>query len=409
MEISEVDRNHTYKGKHLPKIWLVLILGSLTAFGPLSMDMYLPGLPAVTDFFGVSASLGQLSITTCLLGLAVGQLVFGPLSDFIGRRKPLIVTLLFYTIISILCGLSTHIWAFILLRFLQGFTGAAGIVIARASARDMYNGRELTKFIALLAIVNGAAPILAPIFGGIILTWMTWKAVFYILGAIGLTMFITILFFLPETLPEEKRIEGNIFAVFNSFGTLLKDRVFIGIALSQAFVSMSMFAYIAASPFVLQNIYEVSPQQFAYIFAINGLGIILSAQVAGRLSQRYDEMTLLRAGVLFAFTGSILLMCVVFLHLPLAIMMIALFMVVSSVGMVNTTSFSLGMNRQGKVAGSASAFLGILPFAGGALVSPLVGVAGENSAIPMGIVIFSCCTLAVVTYGWMMRGKDTDI
>lgn len=409
MEISEVDRNHTYKGKHLPKIWLVLILGSLTAFGPLSMDMYLPGLPAVTDFFGVSASLGQLSITTCLLGLAVGQLVFGPLSDFIGRRKPLIVTLLFYTIISILCGLSTHIWAFILLRFLQGFTGAAGIVIARASARDMYNGRELTKFIALLAIVNGAAPILAPIFGGIILTWMTWKAVFYILGAIGLTMFITILFFLPETLPEEKRIEGNIFAVFNSFGTLLKDRVFIGIALSQAFVSMSMFAYIAASPFVLQNIYEVSPQQFAYIFAINGLGIILSAQVAGRLSQRYDEMTLLRAGVLFAFTGSILLMCVVFLHLPLAIMMIALFMVVSSVGMVNTTSFSLGMNRQGKVAGSASAFLGILPFAGGALVSPLVGVAGENSAIPMGIVIFSCCTLAVVTYGWMIRGKDTDI
>lgn len=397
------------QAKQINKVWLVMILGSLTAFGPLSMDMYLPGLPAVTEDLGVTASLGQLSITTCLLGLAAGQLLFGPLSDLQGRRRPLIITLILYTITSLLCGLSTNIWVFVVLRFLQGFTGAAGIVISRASARDMYSGKDLTQFVALLAIVMGAAPILAPIFGGVILKWMSWQAVFYILSLIGLIMFIIVIFFLPETLSEEKRIKGNMFAVFQSFGTLFKDRVFIGIAFAQALISMSMFAYIAASPFVFQNIYEVTPQQFSFIFAMNGLGIIIAAQIAGRLSKRYQEMTLLYAGILFALTGSILLVFVVFLNMSLWTIMLALFMVVSSVGIVNTTSFSLAMNRQGKIAGSASALLGILPFAGGALVSPLVGIAGENSSVPMGIVIFSCCVLSLIAYAWMMQGRTEHL
>jgi len=387
--------------KQQNKVWLVIILGSLTAFGPLSMDMYLPGLPAVTEYFGSTASLGQLSITTCLLGLAAGQLVFGPLSDFQGRRKPLIVTLVLYTIISLLCGLSTNIWLFIMLRFLQGFTGAAGVVISRAAARDMYSGKELTQFVALLAIVMGAAPILAPIFGGVILNWMTWEAIFYVLSLIGLIMLIVVVFFLPETLAKDRRMSGNIYAVFQSFGVLFKDRIFIGIACAQAFISMSMFAYIAASPFVLQNIYGVTPQQFSFIFAMNGLGIIIAAQVPGRLSNRYEEMKLLRAGIVLALTGSVLLLFVVLFSLSLPVMMIALFIVVSCVGIVNTTSFSLAMNRQGKIAGSASALLGILPFAGGALVSPLVGVAGESSSVPMGIVIFLCCFLSWMTYRWM--------
>src|SRR5690625_5278248 len=216
-----VDTNDQ-KGKHIGKVWLVLILGSLTAFGPLSMDMYLPGLPAVTEELKATASLGQLSITTCLLGLAAGQLVFGPLSDLQGRRKPLIITLILYTITSLLCGLSTNIWVYVILRFFQGFTGAAGIVIARASARDLYSGKDLTQFVALLAIVMGAAPILAPIFGGVILKWMSWQAVFYILSSFGFIMFLTVIYFLPETLSEENRINGNVFAVFKSFGTLFK-------------------------------------------------------------------------------------------------------------------------------------------------------------------------------------------
>lgn len=382
---------------------MVLILGSLTAFGPLSMDMYLPALPIVTEDLQTTASLGQLSITACLLGLAVGQLIFGPLSDVHGRRKPLIVTLVLYAISSVLCALSANIWMFVGLRFAQGFTGAAGIVIARASARDLYSGKNLTQFIALLALVNGAAPILAPIFGGVVLNWVSWKAVFYILSLIGLIMFLSVAFILPETLPENKRTKGDMLVIFKTFGDLIKDRTFMGIALSQSFILMSMFAYIAGSPFVLQNVYHVTPQEFSFIFAMNGLGIIIAAQLTGKLSLHFQEVTLLRTGIIVSFIGSSLLIFAVFLKLPLIVLMIALFLVVSSVGMVNTTCFSLGMQRQGNVAGSASAFLGILPFGGGALVSPLVGIGGDHTAIPMGIVIFICSTLAFIIYVCMIK------
>ncbi|TQS76440.1 multidrug effflux MFS transporter [Ornithinibacillus gellani] len=388
------------------RLWLVLILGSLTAFGPLSMDMYLPALPVVTIELHTSASLAQLSITACLLGLAVGQLLFGPLSDIQGRRRPLLTTLVVYAVASVLCAFSPTIWLFIAMRFIQGFAGAAGIVIARASAKDMYEGKELTKFIALLALVNGAAPILAPIFGGIILKWIAWPAIFIILGIIGVAMFLAVQFTLPETLPVEKRQQGDLLATVKTFADLLKDRVFMGIALSQALISMGMFAYISGSPFVLQNVYGVSAQTFSIIFAINGVGIIIAAQLTGRLAFRMQEKQLLLTGILIAVTGGTLFLTVVMLELPLWLLLIALFLVVSSVGMVSTTSFSMGMERQGKHAGSASAFLGILPFGGGALVSPLVGLGGDYTAIPMAITIFCCVILGLLVFLGMV--KDTN-
>lgn len=387
----------------LPIFWVVLLLGSLTAFGPLSMDMYLPALPIVAQDLETTTSLAQLSLTACLIGLAVGQLVFGPLSDIHGRRKPLISTLIVYALASILSALSTHIWVFIGLRFVQGVSGAAGIVIARASARDMYSGKDLTQFIALLALVNGAAPILAPIFGGAILNFATWHMVFYTLGAIGLFMFIAVLFFLPETLPEAKRAEGNFFAVIKTFGRLLKDPMFMGIASTQAFISTSMFAYIAGSPFVLQNMYHVTPQQFSLLFALNGVGIIVVAQLTGRLSARFKEVNLLLVGISVSFLGSVFLMIVVWQELSLIAMAIALFLIISSLGMVSTTAFSLGMESQGDAAGSASAFLGLLPFLGGGIVSPLVGIAGDATAWPMGIIILICSSSALFLYFTLVR------
>lgn len=380
------------------KLWFVLLLGSLTAFGPLSMDMYLPALPHVVDDMQTNASLVQLSITACLLGLAGGQLLFGPLSDIHGRRRPLLYTLLVYAAASLLCAFSSSIWMFIGLRFVQGFAGAAGIVIARASARDMYSGKELTKFVALLALVNGAAPILAPIFGGAVLQWVSWPAVFIILSLIGVVMFLAVALTLSETLPPEKRAEGGLLATVKTFHLLLKDRIFMGISLSQAFVSMSMFAYIAGSPFVLQNIYGASPQQFSFIFAANGVGIIIAAQVTGRLANYVEEKKLLFAGIVISFIGAALLIMAITLNLPFWLLLAALFLVVSSVGIVGTTAFSLAMERQGKSAGSASAFIGILPFGGGALVSPLVGIGGDYTAVPMGITIFVCSLAALLIY-----------
>lgn len=385
------------------RLLLVFVLGSLTALGPLSMDMYLPALPHVADSLQTTASLTQLSITTCLLGLAAGQLVFGPLSDMKGRRKPLLINIILYIIFTFLCGMASSVWVFIIFRFLQGFTGAAGIVIARAAARDMYSGKDLTKFMALLAIVMGAAPILSPVFGGIILKWISWQAVFFVLSGIGVLLFLSVLFFLPETLEQDKRLQGDAFAAVKSFGTLLQDRTFVGIAFSQAFISMGMFAYIATSPFVLQAIYGVSPQEYAYIFGLNGIGIIVMAQVAGRIVHKVSEVKIMFTAIISALIGGTLLLLVVFFHLPLPMMILALFMVVATVGLMNTTSFSLAMSRQGHMAGSASAFLGILPFAGGALVSPLTGVLGDHNMIPMGVVIFTCSLCAFLIFTFRVR------
>lgn len=391
--------------KPLKLVWMVLLLGSLTAFGPLSMDMYLPALPFLAIDLQTTASLTQLSLTACLIGLAAGQLVFGPLSDIHGRRKPLIFTLISYAVVSILSAFSPNIWVFIILRFIQGFTGAAGIVIARASASDMYRGPELTKFMAMLALVLGAAPILAPISGGLILNFAPWTTIFILLGLIGLIMFIAVIFFLPETHPVEKRSDGSMLAVIKTFGILLKDRVFIGIAGTQAFIMTSMFAYISGSPFVLQNIYEVTAQQFSLLFGLNGLGIIIASQVTGRLSSTVSEIKLLFSGVLIAVTGSIWLMVVIANELSLIAMTIGLFLVISSVGMVSTSSFSLAMERQGRTAGSASAFLGLLPFVGGAIVAPIVGIAGDQTAWPMGIVILFCTGAALLLFLFLVKNS----
>lgn len=395
------------RNQHIPapKFLLILILGSLTAFGPLSMDMYLPALPNIANDLNASTSLVQMSLTATLLGLGFGQLIFGPLSDIHGRRKPLTFTLIAFAISSILIALSPNITFFIFFRFLQGFTGAAGIVIARAAARDLYSGKDLTKFIASLALVNGAAPILAPVFGGIILNFTTWVGVFYILAIIGIIMYAGVLFFLPETLQEENRAESGVFLVLKTFSNLLKDKFFMGIAITQAFIMSSMFAYIAGSPFILQNIYGVTPQQFSFFFALNSIGIVIGAQTSGRLAGYFKEVNILFAGVIMSFSGSVFLAIVVWQELSLTFISLALFIVVSSVGVVSPTAFSLAMETQGKSAGSASAFLGLIPFLGGAIVSPLVGLAGEFSATPLAVIIFLCSSSALFVYLYVRQIK----
>lgn len=403
MNTIETHASALHKERSSTKVKLVLILGSLTAFGPLSMDMYLPGLPAITEDLQTVASLTQLSITSSLLGLGAGQVLFGPLSDFLGRRKPLLITLLLYAVFSLLIGFSTDVWTLIGLRFAQGFTAAAGIVIARASTRDLYSGMQLIQFLALLALVHGAAPILAPIVGGVILEWMGWEAVFYVLSAIGFIMMFAVWWQLPETLPPANRSQGKVISAFASYGMLVRDRIFVNIALASAFISMGLFAYIAASPFVLQKVYDATPQQFSFIFASNGIGIIIAAQVTGRLAKRVSGLALLGSGIALSVMGSILFMLAVLLQLPLTVVMVALFLSVSSIGIVGPTSQSLGLERHGKTAGAASAFLGILPFAGGAIVSPLTGIAGDHTAVPMAIVMLTCSTLSLLAYIWLRR------
>src|SRR6478609_2565076 len=384
------------------RILFILILGSLSAFGPLSIDMYLPALPTLAKELHTSASLAQVSLTACLLGLAFGQVVMGPFSDIRGRKKPLVAALITYAVASVLCVFAPSIWIFIVLRFIQGMAGAAGMVISRASVRDLFSGSDLTKFFSMLMLVNGLAPILTPVAGGQLLTIMSWRGVF------GALMFFAVLFGLKETLPLERRKEGGLTEVLRTFGVLLKDGVFVGYALAQGFIMSAMFAYISGSTFVLQDIYGLSPQMFSFVFAINGFGLIIATQVTGRLAGKIKEATLLMYGLLQAAVGSLLLVAVIVTHISVILVCILLFFVVSSVGIVNTTVFSLAMENQASNAGSASALLGLLPFLLGAAVAPLVGLGGGQNALPMGIVIMVCDLLALGVYMTLVRRKTVS-
>ncbi|MCR8636737.1 multidrug effflux MFS transporter [Paenibacillus radicis (ex Xue et al. 2023)] len=391
------------------RLWMALILGSLAAFGPLSLDMYLPALPLLGNDLHTSASLAQLSLTACLLGLSLGQLLAGPLSDVRGRRTPLLIGLAMYTAASLLCAFTTSIWVLIILRFIQGLAGSAGIVISRAVVRDLYAGTELTKFFSLLMLINGVAPILAPVAGGQLLRFSSWPVVFIVLGLIGLLMFVIVMFGLPETLPAERRLQGGIRNTLSTFRRLISDKSFMGIALSQGLVVAAMFAYISGSPFVIQNIYGATPQMFSLFFAINGLGIIIASQTAGRLVSRIGEMKLLVSGLLIALLGGIMLLIMILAGAGLAAVLPCLFLVVSSVGIVTTAGFSLAMQNQKQGAGSASALLGVLSFIFGGIVAPLVGLGGEGTAVPMGIVIASAEIGAVLCYWTLVRRKAKTV
>ncbi|MDX8364699.1 multidrug effflux MFS transporter [Cytobacillus sp. IB215665] len=388
------------------RLWMAIILGTLAGFGPLSIDMYLPALPDIAKDFNVSPSLVQLSLTFFLLGLAFGQLLAGPISDVRGRRLPLLIGLMTYFVVSLLCVFSPSIWTLIVLRFIQGLAGSAGIVISRAVVRDLYSGTELTKFYALLALINGIAPIMAPVLGAQLLKIVPWQGVFILLSIIGLVMFFVVLLGLPETLHDDKRSVGGMKNTFTTFRNLILDRTFIGFALAQGFVFAAMFAYISGSPFVVQNIYGESPQMFSLIFAINGLGIMIASQTTGKLAGRIHESKLFLFGLATSLFGGILLFVLILLHAKLIFLLIPLFFVVSSVGIVSTSGFSLAMQKQGKNAGSAAALLGVMSLALGAFVAPLVGVGGEHTAIPMGMVIVGAGASAALSYLFLVpRGE----
>ncbi|MDO7908068.1 multidrug effflux MFS transporter [Paenibacillus sp. JX-17] len=382
----------------------VTILGALTAFGPLSLDMYLPALPKLSQDLHTTTSMAQLSLTACLIGLAVGQLVAGPISDVHGRKRPLLIGLILYAVTSFLCSISSSIEALILLRFIQGLGGAAGIVIARAMVRDMYSGTELTKFFAMLMLVNGAAPILAPIAGGQLLKYTSWPGVFLVLGLIGVIMLLSVIAGLRETLPAERRSQGGLRQTLMTFGKLIRDRSFMGYALSQGLISAGMFAYISGSPFVIQDLFGASAQTFSLIFAINGLGIIIAGQVTGRLAGRISETKLLQFGLIYAAIGGLLLLTMIWTGQGLIAILIPLFVIVSSVGIVSASAFSLAMEKQGAVAGSASALQGLMSMLGGGLVAPLVGIGGSGTALPMGIVI-ACADIAALLCYWVMIAR----
>ena len=373
--------------------------------GPLTIDMYLPSFPTIVSAFDTTASFVQVSLTACLLGIGLGQLILGPMSDVHGRKKPLLIALIVYFIASILCVFSPNIGFFIAARFLQGFAASAGIVISRAVVRDLYSGRELTKFFALLMLINNLAPILAPVLGGGILAFTDWTGIFVVLSAIGFLLFVIVLWRMDETLPEQMRVPSNLSHTLKNFLSLLKNREFMGYALAQGFIMAGIFAYVAGTPFVYQNIYGVSPQTFSILFGMNGFGLIIGAQVVGRLTGLVSEKRFLESGLFISITSGTLLLIAVLMDGPLITIVSTYFLFRRFTRCHFDIFLFLAMETQGHIAGSASALLGLLPFILGAITAPLVGIAGEETAIPMGAIIFASSLIAVFAYFGLTRGK----
>jgi DHA1 family bicyclomycin/chloramphenicol resistance-like MFS transporter len=368
---------------------LALLLGGLSAVGPLSMDMYLPGLPQLSDDLSSSASAAQLTLTACLAGLALGQLLAGPLSDRLGRRRPVLVGATLFAAASLACALAPSIEVLVGLRFLQGVGGAAGIVVGRAIVRDLYEGDAAARLFSSLMLVGGIAPILAPIAGGLLLVLTDWRGVFVVLSILAAALLAAAARGLPESLAVRSAGRGGT-------RTVLRDRRFVAYALCSGLMMGAMFAYIAGSPFVLQTIYGLSPQLYSVVFAVNGLGIVVASYVSRRLIGRTTPSRLLHAGVAMGIAGAALLLAGLALDAPVGVVLVALTLVVSSIGLVNPNATALALADHPADAGAASALLGTSQFLIGAAAAPLVGLAGAADALPMGLTIAGAVALAAL-------------
>ncbi len=383
--------------------FLTVFLGIMTAMAPLSTDMYLPALPEMSMDFGISASLTQLTLTMTMFGMALGQMFMGPLSDRFGRKIPLLCGMAVFTAASFGACLADSITIFLVFRFLQGFSGASGIVIARAIARDVAEGPELTRFFAVLMLVNGVAPIAAPVIGGQILRFADWRAVFAALVLIGMAQFVSTLLY-RETLCPAERIR-SVRQSFSKFPLLMRDRYFRGHCLLQLFFFGSFFSYIGGSSFVFQNVYHVSAQMYSLIFGGIGFGLFLAGMVPARLAGRVRDEKLLETSLFIPLIGSVFLLAGFLLNAPMIYTLLVLFVTIVPLSVMGTASFSLALSQQGRNAGSASALLGFSQMILGGAMMPIVGAAGDSNPIPMAVLMLSGYVLSGVVYRMMIRKK----
>jgi DHA1 family bicyclomycin/chloramphenicol resistance-like MFS transporter len=376
----------------------IVVLGMLSTFGPISLDLYLPALPSLAVDLATTTSAAQLSITACLLGLATGQLVAGPLSDRYGRRRPLVIGLAMYLLASAACAFAPSIEVLLVLRLVQGLSGAAGLVVSRAVARDLYSGRALVIVFSRLILVSGLAPVLAPVIGGQLSAIMTWRGIFGVLAAFGVVLLLAGGFGLGETLPAARRTTGGLTTTLRGFRRLLRDRLFVAVVAAAGLAGASMFAYIAGATFVLQRLYGLSPQGFSFAFGANALGIMGLGQLGGRLAHRWTPHRVLALGLVINLVGALSLLTTVLLGLALPFVLGSLFVMVAAIGMILPTSTALALADYPDQAGAASSLLGLGQYVAGALVAPLVGIAGEDTAVPLGVVAASCSVLASLVF-----------
>ncbi|MET3429827.1 DHA1 family bicyclomycin/chloramphenicol resistance-like MFS transporter [Actinoplanes tereljensis] len=385
---------------------IVLVLGFLTALGPLTIDMYLPSLPTITTDLSASAASVQLTLTGTLVGLAFGQLIVGPLSDRLGRRMPLLAGIAVHILASILCVIAPNLAVLGTLRVLQGLGAAAAAVIAMAIVRDLFNGLAAARLFSRLMLVVGVAPILAPTIGGLVLEWTSWRGVFVVLTVAGVAIMAATALVLPETLPPAARRSGQ---VLRDYGRLFTDRVYVGLILVAGFAFSALFAYVSGSSFVFQEEYGLSEQQFAYVFAGGAIGLIGATQFNVRLLRRWSPQQILGGSLIGGVVGGLVLLVLAIADLGgLVGLLVPLWFVLAMVGLAMPNAPAIALSRHGEAAGTAAALLGAVQFGIGALAAPLVGVFGGD-ATSMAIVVFGGMAAATITLYAVVRPRDLPV
>ncbi|MFE1317955.1 multidrug effflux MFS transporter [Kitasatospora phosalacinea] len=385
----------------------VITLGSLVALGPFTTDLYLPALPDLTADLHSTAPAAQLTLTGSLLGMVLGQLLFGPLSDRLGRRRPMLAGLAVYTAASLLCAFAASMPVLVAGRVVQGAAGSAALVIARAVVRDRLEGVAMIRFLATMGLISGLAPIVAPLAGAQLLHVTDWRGTFVVLALLGAVLTAACAVGVHETLPPERRHGGGPGSTVRAIGGLLRDRLFLGYLLTGTFAFGALFAYVGGSSVVLQEVYRITPQTYSLVFAVNSIALLAVTQLNGRfLVQRHSERTLLLAGLgTAALAGAAVVLCTTVWDTGLAGVWPALTLLMGSMGVILPNANGRALTMAPHAAGSASALLGTGTYLCGAVVAPLSSLGGHPSATALGAVVLGCALLALAAYLPLCRTK----
>ncbi|MET1063647.1 MAG: multidrug effflux MFS transporter [Arthrobacter sp.] len=386
------------------KLLYILMLGALTALGPFTVDLYLPAFPALEESLGVSEAAVQLTLTGTTIGFAVGQLVVGPLSDKFGRRMPLILATGLHIMASLGAALSTDITMLGIFRVLMGIGAAGGGVVAMAMVRDLFSGFAMVRMFSRMALVNGLAPILAPVIGSQLLLFMPWPGIFFFLAGYGMCVLIAAVFVVRETLPRELRgITGM--TARQRYGVLFADRIFVGLLLVGGMNFAGLFTYLSASPFLFQGVFGFSPQQYGLLFGVNSLGIVAGVQTSSRLVRKVPPQWILACSTAWMFLMAVLIVVFDQLGFGLWGVMVPLWFYILGAGFTFPCVQVLALAKHGAQAGTAASLLGAATFLMAGLISPVVGWFGISSATPMGAVQAVCIFLAAAALWLIVRPR----
>ena len=383
---------------------VVLLLGALIALGPLSIDLYLPALPALTDDLSASPSSVQLTLTGILVGLGLGQLLIGPLTDVYGRRRPLLAGIAVHVIASLLCAVAPSIVVLDVLRVVQGAGAASASVVAMAVVRDLFTGRAAAAVISRLVMVMGLAPVLAPSLGSAVLEVGSWRTVFVVLAGLGVLVGILAAVALKETLPEERRVAPGLRATLHGYGVLVRDRRLVGFMMVASLTMAAVFAYVSGASFVLQDGFGLDERTFGLVFGAGALGLIASSQVNVALLRHFGPGTILSAALTVAALGGVVLLVNALTGAGgLLGILVPIWVVIAMVALSGPNATALALAEHGDRAGAAAALLGAAQFAVGAAIAPLTGLGEAGSAVPMAATIAGALLLAAVLVRLVLR------